>query len=184
MNFDATEVLANLALVGLAFYTICWCYGALKDHMYAKKLAKATSTLEQSPVRFYFNIQNNVIAVCTATSYRDLASFKREMEKPWLLAIRYVSEIFTFALKDERKLGVHTGKMTDLEGCLSAVIYKLTGLSKEDLKPEDFRELCQIVMLRDYMLYVPYASGEKQMEEDYRIFPVYSLNEAKEAITC
>lgn len=182
MNSGATELLATLVLMFIVYYTIKWCFGAVEDHIYSKKLAKAIRILEQSSVRFRFNTVNNVIAVCTLSSYRDLASFKFEQGKPWVPTIRCVTDIFTFALKEERKLDVHTGTMSDLENLLNEIILELTGLSKKNLKPEDFRELCQILMIRDHMLYVPYAGGEKQMEEDFKLFPVQPLAVAKDTI--
>lgn len=121
-------------------------------------------------VRLVYNIDHDVVAVCSKSAFDDGLSVHHEKVesgqiKPWEPVVCYANPTFTFAGSKQTFRPIHTGLMCDLKGHWMALILKdATGVSRDQVSRKDFDAAIEQIMPRDTRLFVPYSgnANEKQ----------------------
>ena len=135
-------------------------------------------------VRFYRNVDQDIVAVCTKRSFNNALIEHHELVKHykaklWDKVICYAYPTFTFAGSEQTLRPIHTGLRADLEKMIEGVMRGIYGgIKREEVSGEDYDEAASIIFVKDTRLFVPYSGFVSDPEKHFARFGETNLEEA------
>lgn len=150
-----------------------------------KRIDKIAGLLKDSGVRFYYNVSNDIVAVCTESSFQaGLAEHTKQVkdgkQKLWDKVVCTAKPTFTFAGSEQTLRPIHTGLRDDLDEIMGKIVIKIVGgAERYTLDRDDFEKVLKSILIKDSRLFVPYSGSVPSAEEQFNIYGSTTLKEAQ-----
>lgn len=178
-------VLLGFVVVGYASAKIIPIIGRAERK---KHIEKITGLLKASGVRFYYNVSNDIIAVCTESSFQagvaqHAQQVKEGKQNLWDKVVCTAKPTFTFAGSEQTLRPIHTGLRDDLEKMMDQIVVKIVGAGERyTLDQHDFEKVLKAILIKDSRLFVPYSGVVPSAVEQFKIYGSTTLEEARQYI--
>lgn len=154
--------------------------------VFRRRGSKMVKLAKSSSLRFRFNLQGDIVAVCTEKAFEEaLVEHANKVEqgevKQWSRVICFAKPTFTFAGNEEIRRPIHTGDRNDLDTIVMNIVERVTGIKKKDVDPRDYDSAFRSIFIRDRRLFVPYNNiNVKTMEEQFAFYGKTTIDQARQ----
>ena len=139
----------------------------IKNKLRQKKMEQFYQILKNSGVCLYYNINSNVVAICTEKAFQDgLAKHYKKVKQSeisgWDKVVCYADPTFVFAPNNGAMRPAYTGFKKEADNILAEKMNQITGpTGKRSTK--EFEYLLSAILIRDTRLFVPCQSEVSQL---------------------